>query len=109
MCEDWHWHFLAHQFSSVTGKRCTPPHGDTVLLSHGTDYHSHRQRQTSNHDLTKSEALTHQAAGGHVLLRLDLTEVQGAGENQHVYHHHETGQESDGRLRGHALCCLDVL
>lgn len=52
----------------------------------------------ANHDLTKSEALTHQATGGHVLFSLDLAEVEGAREHQHVHHDHETGQESDGGL-----------
>lgn len=59
--------------------------------------------------LTESEALAHQAAGGHVLLGLDLSEVEGAGEHQHVDHDHEAGQESDGHLRGHALRRLNVV
>lgn len=84
-------------------------HIKTLLLFYSptalTDIHT---QSTYNHDLTKSETLTHQTPRGHVLFGLNLTKVEGTWEHQHVYHNHETGQESNSRLWRHALCCLDV-
>lgn len=65
------------------------------------EVHLNKNRKTVfciGQTLTQSEALTHQATGGHVLLGLDLGEVEGAREHQHVDHDHEAGQESDGHL-----------
>lgn len=58
---------------------------------------------------TETKALSHQPSRRHVLFRFDLTEVEGAGEHQNIYHGHETGQESDCCLWRHALRRLNVL
>lgn len=55
-------------FSSVTGK----------LVCHFPTAHMHIYSSLMyNPELTKSEALPHQATRGHVLLSLDLTKIEG--------------------------------
>jgi len=49
------------------------------------------------------EALAQDATTGHVLLRLQLTEIQGRGKDKDISHVDQTLQEGHGHLQRHAL------
>ena len=59
--------------------------------------------------LAEAKALAEETSRRHVLLRLDLCEVEGAGEDEHVHQVDEALQEGDGRLHRQALRRFDVL
>lgn len=58
---------------------------------------------------TQAKALSEDTPRGHVLLSLDLGEVEGGGEDQNIHQVDEALQEGDRRLHRQTLGRLNVL